>query len=131
MLIILSVGLLFVAALVSGAVWMAARFVHQSNLARAADAAYMIADEVGYLLEENPEASEAEIREIMVHLVDASVIHLRRDAEGQVVDPWGHRFVVTWERGVAAPAVTCVSRGADGLLGTADDISYPPPAGAR
>jgi hypothetical protein len=94
---------------------MANVFVH--------DSAMVIAEEVHRLLHESPDPTEQQLRDCMVQLDRASVIHLWYDGQGGPVDRWGHPFRITFDRGVPESSVTCCSLGPDGKLGTDDDLS--------
>jgi len=130
-LIILAAAVLLI-LFAAGAAWYANRSL---KVFYTQDAVSVLAYEAGELYRANPATPIEQIEAMMKQLHEASVIHLRIDATGRAVDPFGTPFRVTHIAQGESTATTVTSAGPDGRFGTSDDITYtstsvppPPPA---
>jgi hypothetical protein len=89
-----------------------------------ADAVQVICYEVHEMLETDADVNDTEIDARIKYLVDASVIAIGLNQDGDPVDMYGNPFEVKYERTKDKISVTCVSFGPDGKQGTADDIIF-------
>ncbi|HKS15937.1 MAG TPA: hypothetical protein VJU16_01345 [Planctomycetota bacterium] len=101
--------------------WMIRR---EMRSAFARDAVHMIAYEVTSLYRTNPNPTQGDIDDVMLHLHMASVINLTIDSNGKPRDPFGNPIRVRVDRKGKKLETTVTSPGPDGRLDTADDIAY-------
>ena len=99
---------------------------HAMGRLRVNDTQFFVAAEAAKLVAAHPDATEADIHAAagaeLRRLEKASVTSAWFDASGQLVDPWGSRFLITVDLTPGAAVATCTSAGPDRRAGTWDDI---------
>ncbi len=71
-----------------------------------------------------PGISQPEMTAYVANALESAGAQGYRVSEGQVCDAWGNPLVLRTWKASGFPVVSCQSSGADGVVGTNDDISF-------
>jgi len=93
---------------------------------RVRDTQFFVAGEAAKFVAAHPDATETEVYAaagaLLKRLREASVTYAWFDTSGQLVDPWGSRFVLVVDVTAGGTVATCTSLGPDRRADTWDDI---------